>query len=223
MMRGGNRHGPRYDCPVDYGFALFDTEIGRCGIVWGRRGIAGVQLPEAREAETRTRVLQRYQGAREAHPPPEVQRTIDGIAALLRGEPGDLSGAVLDMDALPPFHRRVYNVARTIPPGAVVSYGELAAECGAPGAARAVGQALGRNPFALVVPCHRVLAANRRAGGFSAHGGVALKLHLLSLEGVQVQRAPVPATGPAVHAPAESDLRVPESPGSGASGASIKF
>jgi len=166
-----------------HGFALFETAIGRCGIAWGERGVAGVQLPEARDLDTRARLLRRFPDAREAPPPADVQRALDGITALLRGEATDLSGVALDMDRVPPFHRRVYEAARTIPPGATLSYGDLAARLGAPGAARAVGQALGRNPFAIVVPCHRVLAAGGKVGGFSANGGIAAKLRLLSIEG----------------------------------------
>jgi methylated-DNA-[protein]-cysteine S-methyltransferase len=166
-----------------HGFALFDTAIGRCGIAWGGQGVAGVQLPEAREAATRARVVQRFPGAHEGTPPPEVQGAVDGIVALLRGEPSRLEDVALDMDAVPPFHRRVYEVARTIPPGATLSYGEVAARMGAAGAARAVGQALGRNPFAIVVPCHRVLAAGGKVGGFSANGGLRTKLRLLTIEG----------------------------------------
>ncbi|HVP30896.1 MAG TPA: methylated-DNA--[protein]-cysteine S-methyltransferase [Myxococcota bacterium] len=163
-------------------FTLFDTALGRCGIAWGGRGIVTVQLPEAREAETRARLRRRFPGAREAPPPPGVARAIGAIVALLRGEPSDLSGVPLDMARVPPFHRRVYEVARTIPPGATLSYGEIAARLGDRGLARAVGQALGRNPFALVVPCHRVLAASGKPGGFSARGGVATKLRLLAIE-----------------------------------------
>jgi methylated-DNA-[protein]-cysteine S-methyltransferase len=169
------------------GFALFDTTIGRCGIVWSGGGVVGIQLPEARETETRARVLRRFPEAREAPPAPDVQRAIDAITALLRGEASDLSGVALDMERVPPFHRRVYAVARTIPPGATLSYGDVAARLGAPGAARAVGQALGRNPFALVVPCHRVLAAGGKAGGFSANGGIATKLRLLAIEDAHTQ------------------------------------
>jgi methylated-DNA-[protein]-cysteine S-methyltransferase len=164
------------------GFALFDTVIGRCGIAWGSRGVIGVQLPEPREAATRARVLRRFPDASEAAPPEPVRRAIDGIVSLLGGEACDLSSVALDMDSVSPFHRRVYEIARAIPPGATASYGELAARLGAPGAARAVGQALGRNPFAIVVPCHRVLAANSKVGGFSANGGVVTKLRLLSIE-----------------------------------------
>jgi methylated-DNA-[protein]-cysteine S-methyltransferase len=165
------------------GFALFDTSIGRCGIAWGARGILAVQLPEASEPETRARLVQNFPEAREAAPPPAVARAIAGIVALIRGEAVDLSGIELDMDRVPPFHRRVYAAAREIPPGGTRSYGEIARGIGAPGAARAVGRALGKNPFAILVPCHRVLAAGRRPGGFSADGGVATKLRLLAIEG----------------------------------------
>src|SRR5205823_8669511 len=125
------------------GFALFDTAIGWCGIAWGDGGIAGVQLPEAGETETRARMLYRFPAAGEAPPPPDVQRAVDHIVALLAGEAGDLSAIALDMGQVPAFHRRVYEVARTIPPGMTLSYGDVAARLGAPGAARAVGQALG--------------------------------------------------------------------------------
>ena len=171
-----------------HGFAYFDTAIGRCCIAWGARGVVGVQLPEAREVETRARLLRRFPDARESPPPPDVQRAIDGIVALLRGEVSDLSAVALDMERVPPFDRRVYELVRTIPPGATLSYGEIAARLGAPDAARAVGQALGRNPFALVVPCHRVLAAGGQLGGFSANGGITTKLRLLAIEGTQPSR-----------------------------------
>ena len=164
-------------------FTLFDTAIGGCAIAWGARGIACVQLPEANEHTTRARVLRRFPGAREAAPPSEVARARDCIVALLRGEPGDLSSVLLDMDRVPPFHRRVYEAARSIPGGATMTYGALAARVGAAGSARAVGQALARNPFAIVVPCHRVVAAGGRIGGFSANGGVLTKSRLLAIEG----------------------------------------
>ena len=172
------------------GFALFDTPIGRCAVAWGARGIVGLQLPEGRDAATRARLVQRFPGVREAAPPRAVRNTVDGVRALLRGETIDLAKVPLDMGAVPAFHRRVYEAARTIPPGTTLSYGEVAARAGAPGAARAVGQALGRNPFAIVVPCHRVVAAGGKAGGFSANGGVGTKLRLLSLERVRANDAP---------------------------------
>jgi methylated-DNA-[protein]-cysteine S-methyltransferase len=173
-----------------HGFALFDTAIGACGVAWGERGLIGVQLPEASEARTRTRMRRRFPDAREAPPPPPVQRAIEGMVALLDGEAVDLAAVALDMAGVPPFDRRVYEVARTILPGATLAYGDIAARLGAPGEARAVGQALGRNPFPLVVPCHRVLAAGGRIGGFSANGGIATKLRLLSIERARTSSAP---------------------------------
>ena len=180
-------------------FALFDTAIGRCAIAWGPRGIACIQLPEADEQTTRARVLQRFPRAREAAPPSEVARARDFIVAYLHGEPGDLSSVLLDMDRVPPFHRRVYEAARSIPRGTTMTYGALAARAGAAGSARAVGQALARNPFAIVVPCHRVVAAGGRIGGFSANGGVLTKSRLLAIEGHE-QRAPGIFDGPCVAA-----------------------
>jgi|SRR5215471_7728918 len=168
------------------GFALFDTAIGACGIAWSDAGIVSVQLPGRTFDATRARLVKRSVGAYEMVPSPEVQRAIDAIVSLLDGEPTDLSFIPLDMDGVPDFHRRVYEVARTIPPGSTLSYGEIATRLGDPGLARAVGQALGRNPFVLVVPCHRVLAARGRTGGFSAHGGTATKLTLLAIEGAQL-------------------------------------
>jgi methylated-DNA-[protein]-cysteine S-methyltransferase len=172
------------------GFALFDTAIGRCGIAWGERGVAGIQLPEAGEEETRVRMLHRFPAAGEATPPPEVQDAIEDIVALLRGEASDLSTIALDMDGVPEFHRRVYDAARAIPPGETLSYGDIARRVGAPGAARAVGQALGRNPFPIVVPCHRVLAAGGKIGGFSAQGGVATKRRMLAIESAWINGNP---------------------------------
>jgi methylated-DNA-[protein]-cysteine S-methyltransferase len=164
-------------------FTLFTTEVGRCAIAWSARGVVAVQLPEGSEHRTRARLLRRVPDALETHPPPEVQRALDGIAALLRGQASDLSTVVLDLDRVPAFDRRVYEVARTIPPGATLSYGEIAVRLGVRDAARDVGQALARNPFAIVVPCHRVVAAGGKLGGFSARGGVSMKLRLLAIEG----------------------------------------
>jgi methylated-DNA-[protein]-cysteine S-methyltransferase len=140
-------------------------------------------LPDTHPEQTRARLLRLFPDASGVTPPPHVQQAIDAIVALLRGETIDLSFVTLDMDGVPEFHRRVYEVARTIPPGTTLSYGEIASRLGEPHAARAVGQALGRNPFPIVVPCHRVLAARGRTGGFSAPGGTATKLRLLAIEG----------------------------------------
>jgi methylated-DNA-[protein]-cysteine S-methyltransferase len=171
----------------DAGFALFDTPIGACGIAWGRLGIVGVQLPEAGEGATRARMLRRFPHLNETEPPPEVQKATASIRALMAGEPLDLAEITLDYDGVSDFHRRVYEIARRIVPGQTRSYGEIAAELSDKGLARAVGQALGHNPFAPVVPCHRVLAAGGKPGGFSAHGGATAKLRMLMIEGARPQ------------------------------------
>ena len=168
--------------PTKQGFAVFGTAIGYCSIVWSKSGIVGVQFPETREHAARAHLIRQFPSATESSPPPEVQRSIDGIVALLCGEESDLSAARLDMDSVSVFCRRVYEATRTIPPGATRSYGDIAAMLGAHGAARAVGQALGHNPFAIIVPCHRVLAAGGMIGGFSANGGITTKLQLLAIE-----------------------------------------
>ena len=180
----------RIEMMTGQSFTLFDTPIGRCGIAWGAHGICGVQLPEASEARTHARLVRRYPHAREASPPPQVRHAIEAIAALLAGEPRDLSAVALDMDGVPEFDRRVYEAARSIAAGHTLSYGELAARLGERGLARDVGQALGRNPFPIIVPCHRVLAAGGRSGGFSANGGVATKLRLLTIERARTSETP---------------------------------
>jgi methylated-DNA-[protein]-cysteine S-methyltransferase len=177
--------GSKSDVMTELGFALFDTPIDCCGIVWNGRGIAGVQLPETDRRAVRNRILRRFPGACEAVPPADVLRVVDDIAALLNGEPRDLGYAKIDTAALPDFHRRVYDVARTIPAGATLSYGEIAERLGDRLLAREVGEALGQNPFPIIVPCHRVLAAGGKMGGFSARGGVRTKLRLLSIEGAE--------------------------------------
>ena len=164
-------------------FALFETSIGTCGIAWTERGVVGVQLPEQDSMATRARLQRRYPDASEHEPSQLVATAIDGIKALLRGERADLTGVALDMDAVTPFERNVYGTARDIPPGSTLTYGEIARHIGQPGAAREVGVALARNPFAIVVPCHRVVAANGKLGGFSGAGGIATKLRLLAIEG----------------------------------------
>ena len=164
-------------------FTLFDTAIGRCGLIWTDRGLAGVQLPEDDAAALLARIGRRWPGAEPAAPPAEVLAAIREITALLAGERRDLGGIALDLEGVPPFHGRVYQVARTILPGATLTYGDIAARLGDPGSARAVGQALGQNPWPLVVPCHRVLGAGGRMGGFSAVGGAELKRRLLLIEG----------------------------------------
>jgi methylated-DNA-[protein]-cysteine S-methyltransferase len=170
------------------GVAFFETALGVCGVAWNSCGLCGLQLPEARAATTRKRLRVRFPDARETAPPTAVQRAIDAVTALLAGGIADLAFVTLDLEDVPGFDRRVYEVARSVPPGQTTTYGAIAARLGEPGAARAVGQALGRNPFPIVVPCHRVLASGGQPGGFSAAGGVATKLKLLAIEGAEIAR-----------------------------------
>lgn len=169
----------------DQGFTLFDTAIGACAVVWNARGLIGVQLPEVNEAATKTRTQRRYPTAQEAKPPSSVQRAIDGMVALLKGEPRDLADVTIDNTDLPDFNARVYAIVRQIPPGQTLTYGEVAEKLGDKSLARAVGQAMGQNPCPVVMPCHRVLAASGKSGGFSAPGGVVTKLKLLTIEGAE--------------------------------------
>jgi methylated-DNA-[protein]-cysteine S-methyltransferase len=169
----------------ELGFTIFHTAVGSCGIVWSERGIVRVQSFESSDRAAGARLRRRHPEAREAVPPDAVQRVIDDIVGLLDGEPRDLNHATLDMAGCADFHRRVYAIARTIPAGATLTYGEIAERLGDRILARDVGEALSRNPWPIIVPCHRVLAAGGKAGGFSAPGGVATKLRLLSIEGAQ--------------------------------------
>jgi methylated-DNA-[protein]-cysteine S-methyltransferase len=165
------------------GYTVFDTGIGRCGIAWGYSGIVGVQLPEAREIETRRRLFQLYPDARELRPPLNVEIAIEGIVTLLRGQPCDLSDVTLDMTGIHAFNQRVYQLTQAIPRGETRTYGEIATRLGASGAAHSVAQAISRNPFMIIVPCHRVLEAGSYADKISPNGGVISKRRLLSIEG----------------------------------------
>jgi methylated-DNA-[protein]-cysteine S-methyltransferase len=165
------------------GYTIFDTAVGRCAIAWGDLGVAGVQLPEARELETRGRMLRQYPDARELRPPLNVELAIEGIVTLLRGKPSDLSEVTLDMTGIHAFNQRVYAFARAIPRGETRTYGEVAASLRLSGAVHSVAQAIARNPFVIIVPCHRVLEAGSYADKISPNGGVISKRRLLSLEG----------------------------------------
>ena len=166
-----------------HAYVLFDTAIGRCGIAWGSRGVIGMQLPEKTEAATRTRLMRHCPTADETEPPKHIQRAIHDIQALMRGEKKNLRAVQLDMSRVPAFNARVYATARAIPPGQTRTYGDIARAIGEPDGARAVGQALGRNPFPIIVPCHRVVGANDKLVGFSANGGIRTKLKMLEIEG----------------------------------------
>jgi methylated-DNA-[protein]-cysteine S-methyltransferase len=165
------------------GYTIFDTGLGRCGIAWGDLGVVGVQLPEAREIDTRRRLFTLYPDARELRPPVNVETAIEGIVALLRGGTSDLSEVTLDMTGIPAFNARVYAFARSIPRGETRIYAEVASQLRASGAVYSVAQAIARNPFMIIVPCHRVLEAGHYADKISPNGGVISKRRLLSIEG----------------------------------------
>jgi methylated-DNA-[protein]-cysteine S-methyltransferase len=168
---------------VGRAYAIFDTAIGRCGIVWSNSGVVAVQLPEAREIDTRRRIFQVHPEAREQPLPLNAELAIEGIAALLQGSDPDFSDVSLDASGVPAFNRRVYEYTCTIPRGETRTYHEIAKALGASGAAHSVAQAISKNPYMLIVPCHRVLEAGSYADRISPYGGVISKRRLLSLEG----------------------------------------
>ena len=171
--------------PGPTGVALFDTAIGRCAVVWRGDSMIGAALPEGSEAQIRARLARHFPEASEREPTPAMAAAIAAIIALLDGEKADLSAIAVDLDDAPGFERKVYAEGRAIPPGEVRTYGEIARAIGMPGAAQAVGRALGRNPVPIVIPCHRVLAGAGRSGGFYAPGGVSTKLRMLEIEGAR--------------------------------------
>ncbi|HTW99047.1 MAG TPA: methylated-DNA--[protein]-cysteine S-methyltransferase, partial [Acidimicrobiales bacterium] len=193
-------------------YTLFETPIGHCAVVWRGPAVLSVFLPAGDREATSARVVREHPGAAPADPPPGIRRAVAAMSALLEGRRADLSAIELDMSAVPAFHRRVYEEARRVPAGTTVSYGELAARIGAPKAARAVGQALGRNPFPIVIPCHRVVAAGGRIGGFSAEGGTITKQQMLAIEGALAAPSRSPS-GPWPSGPGPAPGgRPPESP-----------
>ncbi len=167
-------------------YTLFETAIGWAGLAWADQGLVGAYLPERDPETVRRGLLRRFPGAAEMAPPDALTPVIDAIKALMRGEKADLSAATLDMADTPAFNARVYAIARTIPPGETLTYGEIAARLGDKLLARDVGVALGQNPWPIIVPCHRVTAAGGKLGGFSARGGAQTKLKLLAIEGAVV-------------------------------------
>lgn len=165
------------------GFSLFETAIGDCGLAWSDGLLVGVQLPLANKAATRDSLVARFPELAETSVAGVGKQARDAIVASLAGGRQNLQRLPLDWHSQTPFRQRVYRLAQSISRGNTSTYGELAVKLKQPGAARAVGQALGANPFPLLVPCHRVLAAGGKAGGFSAAGGVTTKMRLLQIEG----------------------------------------
>lgn len=171
-------------------FHLFETAIGICALAWEGDRFIGAQLPEGDEVGARRRLARRFPDAEEAAAQGFVAEAVAGIRALFVGEKRDLSHLPLAIERTPEFNRKVYEVALSIPHGETLTYGEVAQRIGEPGAARAVGVALGQNPWPIIVPCHRVLAAGGKTGGFSADGGVETKLRILTIEKARTSAEP---------------------------------
>lgn len=167
---------------------IFDTAIGTCGVAWSARGLVAVQLPERDRAGTERRLVARSRSAGAAALPPHIAALIADITRYLSGEPVDFSAVPVDLSDVDPLRRRLYDAMRALAWGTTTTYGALARAIGQtePTAARDVGEAMGRNPVPIVIPCHRVLAAGNKLGGFSAPGGAATKAKLLALEGVHL-------------------------------------
>ena len=176
-------------------YTIFETAGGFCGIAWNDVGISRFQLP-ARTAEAVERLLRRrLPDAEPGEPTPMAAEAIAAVRRYFAGEEMDFSRFELDLCDQPPFFRQIYAAARRVGWGRTTTYGTLARELGAgPEAARDVGQAMAQNPVALIIPCHRVLAAGGKVGGFSAPGGAAAKRRMLKLEGVDTEPPP-PAQG----------------------------
>jgi methylated-DNA-[protein]-cysteine S-methyltransferase len=175
---------------AQFSYTLFDAALGCCAVAWGEHGLRAVQLPEVDAATARARLLRFVPGAVEAAPAALAQQTIGGVTALLKGERVDLTALPLDLRGIPDLHARIYDIVRRIRCGSTLSYGQVAEQLGDRQLARAVGQAMARNRFAPVVPCHRVLGANGQPGGFSARGGLRTKLQLLTIERARLSAEP---------------------------------
>jgi len=188
-------------------YTLFETVIGWAGLAWGSNGLVGVHLPDADPELARRSFLRKFPDAQEAEPTPAVAKVIADIRELMAGKPVDLLDADIDIARVPEFNARVYAIARAIPPGETLTYGEIATRLGDRLLARDVGAAMGANPWPIVVPCHRVTAAGGKLGGFSARGGANTKLKLLTIEGAAIATAPPPAPKRVkAQAPPQADL-----------------
>jgi len=171
------------------GHVVFFTAIGPCGVAWSQRGLARIQLPEDSAEGTLRRLVATValpDGGGSTTPPAAVQSAIDRIIRHLTGKEAGLEQIALDLEGIPPFHRKVYEAARRIASGKTLTYGELAKIAGSPMGSRAVGQAMAKNPLPIVVPCHRVVAASGKPGGFSSFGGLDTKARLLAIEGASL-------------------------------------
>ncbi len=167
---------------------VFDTDIGACGVAWSEAGITRFQLPEVDRDATEERLRTSSGASEPGSPPPAIARAIVDLQRYFAGERVEFTSIAVDLAGVAPFFCDVYEAARRIGWGETTTYGDLAHRVGVPGAARGVGQALSRNPVAVIIPCHRILASGNKIGGFSAFGGTVSKQRLLALEGVQLGR-----------------------------------
>lgn len=172
-------------------YHLFETPLGLCGVAWNARGLVGVNLPEKNRAATERRLAAKS-GGTPGEPPAWVATLIEDIQRYCGGENIDFSAIEVDLGAMDDFRKRLYAALRGVGFGRTVTYGELAKQLDLPRweGARYVGEAMGRNPMPIVIPCHRVLAAGNKPGGFSAYGGATTKRKLLALEGVDLDKKP---------------------------------
>ncbi len=173
-------------------YTLFDTAAGPCGIAWNARGVTHFALPGSSRGTSEARIRRCSGGQRSDDPPPAIKAVIADVQRYYAGEEVDFSSVAVDLSGLSDFQQRLYQSLRGVRFGRTTTYGELARTLGCPDA-REVGRAMGRNPVPLIIPCHRVLAAGGKPGGFSAPGGVDTKAKLLALEGVYLggtQRLP---------------------------------
>ena len=172
------------DAPMRY--HLFATPIGPVGVAWSDNGLTRLQLPELDPGATERRLRGRSPRAAPGRPTAQIDRAIAQVESYLAGKRVDFASVELDLSGIGAFHHRIYDAARRVPWGETTTYGDLAQRVGSPGAARAIGQAMGRNPVPIIIPCHRILASGKKVGGFSAFGGVTTKQRLLALEGVRL-------------------------------------
>lgn len=175
---------------MDTGYAVFETELGFAGIAWNDAGVRRFQLPSADATATCGSLLRRAREAKAAVPPVPIAQTIETVKRYFAGDRVDFSDVTLDLTDQSDAFREIYATARRVGYGETTTYGRVAKEIGRTGweAAREVGQAMARNPVALIIPCHRVLAAGGKLGGFSAPGGAETKVKMLSLEGVRPEQ-----------------------------------
>lgn len=171
-------------------YTIVDTAIGPVGVAWSEHGICRVALPESDRERMAARFVARLGDVAEGEPPPAIAGVIDLIKRYADGEHVDFSDVPIDLDNADLFRRAIYKAARELGFGETTTYGGLADAAGHPGMARETGEALGRNPVPIIVPCHRIHAAGGKIGGFSAPGGSATKEKLLALEGVRLGPPP---------------------------------